>query len=129
MSVELTIVEGPVPRLEPERVDGAGAIFTFEGLVRPTENGRPIQGLAYESYDAMVLGEFQKLARATVEKFGLLALRAAHSKGFVGSGERSFLLTIHGRHRKECIAAADHFIDAMKRDVPIWKTPVFAEGT
>jgi molybdopterin synthase catalytic subunit len=128
MDIERTIVEGPIMAHYPAPpVEGAGAVVTFDGLVRPTENGKPITGLIYESYDAMALKELDRLARATIAQFGVLAIHAIHSKGFVGNGQRSFVLVIHGKHRKECLAAADHFIDAMKKDVPIWKSPVFAE--
>ena len=39
-------------------------------------------------------------------------------------GQTSFRLQVSAPHRQPALAAMAHFIDAMKRDVPIWKRPV-----
>jgi molybdopterin synthase catalytic subunit len=132
MSIEVTIVDGPVPpTVAPygrcSAASSAGATLTFEGIVREREGDRTITALDYQTYDRMAVQQLQLLARDIVSRHGLLALSTQHSRGRIRVGECSFRLTIHSRHRKEALAAMDEFIDRLKRDVPIWKMPVFAE--
>jgi molybdopterin synthase catalytic subunit len=123
--VSAVVVQGPVrPPAAPLSPPGAGALFAFRGVVRPFEADREISGLTYESYDPMATRMLGDLAREAVSLHGLLAVRVAHSRGFVPAGECSFLLEVAAFHRKEAVAAVDWYVDRLKRDVPIWKRPV-----
>ncbi len=102
-----------------------GATLVFEGMVRDEEGGRPIRALNYEVYDPMASRMLTELAQQTLVRHELLALTVEHSQGEVAVGRRSFRLTVHAKHRKESLAAATEFIDRMKQDVPIWKTPLY----
>jgi molybdopterin synthase catalytic subunit len=64
-----------------------------------------------------------------VQEFGLLAMYVEHSRGHVPVGQCAFRLSVAALHRAEGFAAMAHFIDALKRDVPIWKRPVFVAST
>ncbi|MGA2498330.1 MAG: molybdenum cofactor biosynthesis protein MoaE [Tepidisphaeraceae bacterium] len=128
MVVEVGISEGPLAAGRPLACEGAGAILLFEGIVRPSEDGRLIAGLHYEAYEPMAQSVLTQLSQEIVRRHDLLALRVEHSRGHVPGGRCSFRLQIASRHRKEGIAAMDEFIDRLKQDVPIWKTPVSATG-
>ena len=116
-----------------------GATIRFDGIVRRDEPSgsraedgvatplRALVALDYQSYDPMAERQFESLARDVARKFGLLALVALHSRGRVRVGEVSFVLTIMSAHRAEAIAATTAFIDRLKRDVPIWKSPAWAD--
>lgn len=144
------ILDGPIGAAEearalrsigpaPDAPGLVGATLRFEGIVRrdepsgaPTPGGaplplRPLIALDYQTYDPMAHHQFAGLARDVAHEFGLLALVALHSRGRVRVGEASFMLTIRSTHRAEAIAAMTSFIDRLKRDVPIWKLPVWAE--
>jgi molybdopterin synthase catalytic subunit len=108
-------------------VVGAGALLCFEGVVRPTEDGRALIALDYEAYEPMAQQQLDALGRHIVERHGLLALQVEHSRGRVPVGLVAFRLRVASAHRQEGLAAMEEFIDRMKRDVPIWKTPVFDE--
>ena len=126
MSVRISIVDGPLGAATPQAVEGAGAVLTFEGVVRGMENGEPLDGLEYQAYEPMASRQLGRLAEELAARFGLLGLFVEHSRGRVAVGEVSFRLVIASPHRKEGLAAMDEFIDRMKRDVPIWKKPVWA---
>jgi molybdopterin synthase catalytic subunit len=70
--------------------------------------------------------ELMALARGVAERHGLVRVAAVHSRGVVAVGEVSFVLVVESVHRAEGIAGLTEFIDRMKRDVPIWKVPVWA---
>jgi len=122
----VTICDGPVVPRAAGAVEGAGAVICFEGIVRPMENGKTIEALVYETYDPMAQNMLGQLAREAMETFALLAVHVAHSRGRVPAGACSCRIEVASRHRQEGIAAITEFIDAMKRDVPIWKQPVFS---
>ncbi len=133
MSVRVSIVDGPLPgshldEAEDRAAPEAGAIVCFEGRVRPLEDGRELDALRYEEYPPMTGRELRKLAGAMLAEHKLLAIGVWHSRGAVPVGACSFRLRIAARHRKEALAATDRFIDRMKRDVPLWKTPVWREA-
>ena len=121
MSVEVNLTEGPLPPSEPWHVEPAGAVVCFDGVVRPLEDGQPIRGLYYQTYDPMAERQLKQLAEQTLERYGLIAVRVEHSRGFVPNHACSFRLRIAASHRKEALQATDWFIDQMKRHVPIWK--------
>jgi molybdopterin synthase catalytic subunit len=121
--VQAMIFDGPLKEPPPPFFStGAGAVVSFEGRVRPEENGSTIRGLCYEVYEPMARDMLLAIADEIVCRHGLLGLRVEHSKGLVLVGECSFRLQVAGRHRQECLAAMSEFIDRLKRDVPIWKT-------
>ncbi len=130
MSASIRFVEGALPPPGAGRgMDGAnGAKLVFEGIVRGEEAGRPIRALRYEAYRPMADRELERLALDAVRRFGVERVEAEHGLGEVPVGGCSFRLTIHARHRQEALAAAAHFIDAMKRDAPIWKQPCWSEA-
>jgi molybdopterin synthase catalytic subunit len=121
----VTFHAGPINDPPPPfACEGAGAVVSFEGRVRPLENGRTIRGLCYEAYEPMARDMLLTIGEETVDRYGLVGLCVEHSKGLVLVGECSFRLQIAGRHRREALAAMSQFINRLKRDVPIWKTAV-----
>jgi molybdopterin synthase catalytic subunit len=123
-SILVLIHAGPLTGPPPSiACDGAGAVVRFEGRVRALEDGRIIRGLCYEVYEPMARDMLAAIGEETVCQNGLVSLCVEHSKGLVLVGECSFRLQIAGRHRQEALAATGRFIDRMKQDVPIWKTP------
>ncbi len=134
MSVRITIVDGPLgaalsdsPEPPPPLVGTgeAGAVVTFDGVVRALEGDRKIQALDYEVYEPMASRELGRLAADLLGSCGVLAIDAWHSRGRVQVGAVSFRLVVRSAHRKEALQAMDRFIDRMKRDVPIWKRAVW----
>ena len=73
--------------------------------------------------DAML----RELAETMLTEHAIDSVIVQHSVGTVPVGERSFRLVIHSRHRAPALQAMSEFIDRMKRDVPIWKRPVYAD--
>ncbi|MDZ4831882.1 MAG: molybdenum cofactor biosynthesis protein MoaE [Phycisphaerae bacterium] len=132
MTISVRIVRGPlVPRRaggERDAPSGTGARVSFEGLVRAREGDRAIVALAYEAYRPMAETTLRELATEMLATHGLIAIDVEHSEGHVSVGACSFRLVIDAVHRKEALAASDEFIDRMKRDVPIWKTQIWAES-
>lgn len=124
MSVDVHIIQGPLGKPVPwQYASGGGAVLQFEGVVRPIEQNAHITALDYEAYEPMASNLLRRLAEQMIARHSLIGVCVEHSTGRIRAGECSFRLRIAAYHRKEAIVAADEFIDAMKRDVPIWKLP------
>jgi molybdopterin synthase catalytic subunit len=128
MSVGVHIVDGAV-RAEAAGSDvrPAGAVLVFDGVVRPIEEGRELAALEYHAYEPMATRELAALGEDVVRKHGLMGLRCVHSRGRVGVGECSMRVTIWSAHRAGALAGMGEFIDRLKKDVPIWKKPVWKQ--
>jgi molybdopterin synthase catalytic subunit len=128
-TIQATISDGPLaPPDHPSLPGGIGARLCFEGIVRGDEHGRAIDALEYTAYEPMARDTLVDLAADIAGKHGLSSIIVEHSRGRVPVDACSFRLTVTSPHRKEALAAMDEFIDRMKRDVPIWKAPVWRAG-
>lgn len=130
MNVHVAIVAGPLAHAPPEPTfEGAGAVLRFDGIVRPQEAGSAIDALTYAVYEPMATRVLGALARRVVEQYALRGLIAEHSRGRVPRGACAFRLWVAATHRREGLLAMADFIEQLKRDVPIWKSPaVRADG-
>lgn len=106
----------------PER----GAMVTFSGIVRKTEQGQPIAGLSYESHDQMALPELRRVLAAALDKFDVLRVACVHRTGVVPVGEAAVFVAVGSRHRGPAFAACEYIIGELKASVPIWKSVVSA---
>jgi molybdopterin synthase catalytic subunit len=129
MAVDVSINDGPLAAAAPWGAPDAGAVLTFEGVVRPTERDVAIDGLDYDAYRPMAESMLRELAAELVDSYGLSAVVVEHAVGRVAVGETSFRLRIASAHRAEGLAAAAEFISRMKEDIPLFKVPVVSELT
>ena len=105
-----------------------GGIVDFWGVVRRTEDGAPISGIEYEAHRAMAEHQLRAIAEEGILSFKLMQLTVLHRIGFVPVGEASLLVRVCSQHRVEAFRACSWIVDELKRRVPIWKRPRFADG-
>jgi molybdopterin synthase catalytic subunit len=130
MSVHIAIVEGPIASdtESDESAHGSvGAVLIFDGVVRAIEEGRRLAALSYEVYQPMAGRQLAMIGEQVAQRHGLISLSCWHSRGRVNVDRASLRVVIRAAHRQEALAAMGEFIDRLKRDVPIWKSPVWAE--
>lgn len=111
-------------RLTP-MTDGSGAVVEFWGVVRPLEDNREIGGIEYEAHPSMAEHQMNRIARQALKKFSLLSVIIHHRVGFVPAGEASVLVRVTSRNRGEAYQANQWAMDELKKNVPIWKRPIF----
>ena len=103
---------------------GVGAVVNFLGVVRGSEDGKPISAIEYEAFEKMVTHQFNLLFDEMEKRWPIESVRLAHRVGLVRVNEASLWVEIVAPHRGEAFAACQWLIDEMKRVVPIWKMPV-----
>lgn len=116
------ILEDDVPR-------NTGGRVTFSGTVRPTENGKEIVEIFYESYREMAVGVLESIAKDAVSLYDVIHIFAVHRTGSVRTGEPSVVVDVFAEHRTEAFKACSLVIDRIKKEVPIWKKIVYSDGT
>ncbi len=98
-----------------------GASVEFLGIVRGRENGKKIFHLDYEAYPPMAERVMDRLVEEAGEKWPLHRVFLRHRIGRVSAGEVSVAIRVDAPHREEAFEACRFLIDAVKKDVPIWK--------
>jgi MoaE-MoaD fusion protein len=107
----------------------AGAMVTFDGVVRNQTRGRRVIKLQYEAYAPMAVKEMQRIVREVRERWPETDnVGIVHRFGELEISESSVVIVITSPHRKTAFEACHYAIDKLKQTVPIWKKEVFEDG-
>ena len=129
--VRTALVTDPIDvgRLMDEtRGDGDGAIAAFVGAVRNRNQDRSVHKLDYEAYLPMAERELFRIAADVTERHGLSALAMVHRIGSLAVGEVSVAVVAVAPHRQAALVACSEAVEALKRDLPVWKREHHADG-
>jgi len=123
--------ESPISALDfREDVNpGAGAVVTFEGKVRNTNDGRSVIGLHYDAYTEMAEDVLKDIRRRTCEAFPISSVGLLHRVGSLSVGETAVVVTVAAAHRSAAFDAARFAIEAVKAELPIWKQEEYEDGS
>lgn len=136
MSVPATIriqeadfdVAREIAALSDGRTD-IGAVVTFSGICRGTENGDPIAALTLEHYPGMAEAEIGRHADEALSRWPLQGLTVIHRFGRIPPGENIVLVVTASAHRQAAFEAAEFLMDYLKTSAPFWKREESARGT
>jgi molybdopterin synthase catalytic subunit len=126
------ITREPIDKLGLERrllTGAAGAVVTFDGVVRDNNQGRRVVSLQYEAYEPMAVKEMRRLGAEVrerwpeVERIGVI-----HRFGELKISESSVVIVVTSAHRRVAFEACRYAIDRLKQTVPIWKKEIFEDG-
>jgi molybdopterin synthase catalytic subunit len=111
-------------------VSGAssGAVVSFAGVVRDQDGGRSVTAIEYVAHPTAE----SVLARVTAEVVAgsdAEAIAVSHRIGSLGIGDAALVVAVAGVHRAEAFQTAMRLVDEVKRQLPVWKRQVFADGT
>ncbi len=108
------------------RVDGAGAIVTFSGLVR--DEGGTLSAMEIEHYPGMTERALEKIRSESMERWRLADAMIIHRFGPLKPGEQIMMVATAARHRADAFAAAEFLMDYLKSRAPFWKKEFGAGG-
>ena len=115
-------------KLASGRTD-VGALVTFTGICRGSEDGEPIASLTLEHYPGMAESEIERHAAEATERWPLLGVTIIHRYGRILPGEDIVLVMTTSSHREAAFAAAEFLMDYLKTRAPFWKQVEKADGT
>ena len=113
--------------LDPERHrteladPGSGGYASFEGWVRDHNEGRRVERLEYEAFEALAIKEGERIVADAVARFGVSRAACVHRVGSLDVGDLAVWVGVSSAHRGEAFAACRYIIDEVKHRVPIWK--------
>jgi molybdopterin synthase catalytic subunit len=108
--------------------DDIGALITFTGICRGTENSEPIAALTLEHYPDMAEAEIMRHAAEAASRWPLLGVTIIHRYGRITPGENIVLVVTASPHREAAFAAAEFLMDYLKTRAPFWKQVETASG-
>jgi adenylyltransferase/sulfurtransferase len=120
--------------IDPAALRGAladpacGGYASFEGWVRDCNDGREVQRLEYEAFEALAVKEGERIIAEAIERFGITRAACVHRLGTLGIGEMAVWVGASAPHRHEAFLACRYIIDAVKHRVPVWKKEHYRDG-
>ncbi len=106
-----------------------GAVVTFSGICRGSENGEAIAALTLEHYPGMAEAEIQRHADEAMSRWPLAGLTVVHRVGRIPPGENIVLVLAASQHRQAAFQAAEFLMDYLKANAPFWKREESPKGT
>lgn len=108
--------------------ESCGALVAFEGRVRNHNEGRGVERLEYEGYEALAAKEGTRIVTEALERFRIRHACCVHRLGPLALGDVAVWVGVSAHHRGEAFAACRYIIDEVKDRVPIWKKEFYAGG-
>ena len=133
--VALTITVQP-ERFDPgelqQRLLGSdaaeGAVATFTGYARSSNNGRAVDTLFIEHYPGMT----ERSIRATLEeacaRWPVISAGVVHRVGQLAPGDPIVWVGVSSAHRAASFSACEFVMDYLKTRAPFWKKESGPEG-
>ncbi len=107
-------------RLSGGRTD-VGAVVTFTGICRGSEQGEPVAALTLEHYPGMAEAEIARHVEEAEARWRLLGVTVIHRYGRMVPGDNIVLVATAASHRGDAFAAAEFLMDYLKTRAPFWK--------
>ncbi|WP_431220121.1 molybdenum cofactor biosynthesis protein MoaE [Leifsonia xyli] len=118
--------------LKPSTVDEfvwgaeAGAVVSFQGVVRDHDGGRSVLSLDYRAHPQAEI--FLRQCCEEIAEATGLRVAAQHRVGSLAIGELALIAAVAAPHRPEAFAACSHLVEIIKKRVPIWKRQHYSAG-
>jgi molybdopterin synthase catalytic subunit len=106
-----------------------GAVVSFSGICRGSEDGQSIAALTLEHYPGMAEAEIARHADTAMTRWPLTGLSVIHRVGRITPGENIVLVLTASQHRQAAFQAAEFLMDYLKANAPFWKREESADGT
>lgn len=106
----------------------AGAVVTFDGMVRDHDGGRGVTAIAYSAHPSA--GRVvEEIVRGIAARPGLRAVAVVHRIGDLGIGDTALGVAVSADHRAPAFEAVRDVVEQVKERLPVWKQQVFDDGT
>jgi molybdopterin synthase catalytic subunit len=106
----------------------AGAVVSFQGVVRDHDHGRTVTLLEYEGHPSA-----EKVLREVADEVAagpdVYAVAVSHRVGSLRIGDVALVAAVSTAHRAAAFAACARLVDEAKARLPIWKRQVFDDGS
>lgn len=105
-----------------------GAVASFVGLARDTNEGSGVAAMTLEHYPGMTEKALAALVDEACARWALLDVTVVHRVGRLLPSDPIVLVAVAGAHRGEAFAACEFIMDALKTRAPFWKKEETPDG-
>ncbi len=105
-----------------------GAVATFTGYVRATNDNRDVNSMSLEHYPGMTEASIREILEEARERWPLFAAQVVHRVGELRPGDRIVWVGTASSHREAALAACEFIMDYLKTLAPFWKKELGPEG-
>ena len=106
--------------------EGAGAVVSFTGIVRP-DGG--LTGMEIEHYPGMTERAIAAMVDEALARWSLEDALVIHRYGRLGPQDQIMMVATAAPHRADAFAAAEFLMDYLKSRAPFWKKELAADGS
>lgn len=112
-------------RAQDKRV---GAVCSFIGTVRDSNDGSPVSTMELEHYPGMTEKSIEAMIDEAFKRFDIYAARVIHRVGLLQPLDQIVLVLVTSAHRGESFQACEFLMDYLKTQAPFWKKEQTPEG-
>ena len=105
-----------------------GAIATFTGYVRVTNEARQVNLLELEHYPGMTESSVLQILQQAADRWPVRAASVVHRVGKLVPGDQIVWVGVSAAHRGEAFSACEFVMDFLKNRAPFWKKEWSPEG-
>lgn len=106
----------------------AGAVVSFQGVVRDHDHGRGVTLLEYEGHPSAA-DVLREVATEIAADPDVYSVAVSHRVGLLHVGDVALVAAVSTAHRAAAFAACARLVDETKARLPVWKRQVFTDGT
>ncbi len=99
----------------------AGAVASFTGLVRVSNEQRDVAVMELEHYPGMTERSIQKIVDEARQRWQLLGVKVVHRVGRLYPGDQIVYVGVSCGHRGDAFQACEFIMDYLKTRAPFWK--------
>jgi molybdopterin synthase catalytic subunit len=105
-----------------------GAVVSFVGQVRDTNDGDTIAQLTLEHYPGMTEKALQAIADQAKARWDIVEVLIIHRIGTLNINDQIVFVAVSSAHRGEAFQACEFVMDYLKTEAPFWKKEVLQSG-
>ena len=107
----------------------SGAVVTFTGAVRVSDEESGLTGMTLEHYPGMTESQLAKILEDAEKRWHLNNTKVVHRVGFLQAGDPIVFVAVSSLHRKEAFEAAQFIMDYLKQNATFWKKEHYGDKT
>jgi molybdopterin synthase catalytic subunit len=131
LTVTVQEADFDVGRLQAQLLGGSaseGAVVTFTGYVRSSNENRTVTSMELEHYPGMTEASIRDIVNQAAQRWTLLAAAVVHRVGELAPGDRIVWVGTACSHREDAFAACEFIMDYLKTRAPFWKKELGTGG-
>ena len=105
-----------------------GALASFVGLVRDSNDGSSVSGMTLEHYPGMTEKALAAIVAEARGRWAIYDALVIHRVGLLQPGDQIVLVAVTSGHRGEAFAACEFIMDYLKTRAPFWKKEATPDG-